>query len=45
MGDQTYSVTHRIDDSGNEETREDLVNIDKGIIVIQSSSRMVEQNQ
>lgn len=30
MGDQKYTVTHRIDGSGNEETQEDLVNIDKG---------------
>ena len=31
IGDQTHTVTHKKDESGNEETQEDLVNIDNGI--------------
>ena len=30
IGDQTHTITHRKDGSGNEERHEDLVNIDDG---------------
>lgn len=31
IGDQTHTFTRRKDESGNEETRVDLVNIDDGV--------------
>ena len=30
IGDQTHTIIHRKDGNGNEETQEDLVNIDGG---------------